>query len=105
MALVYPKTSGSEMHVEIAKRQIAALNDRTLELKILEREPADLDAAYTISDRLESYAGANTDEYKRNCVHSDNDAVMTDWPNEWLLVRSRSRPRRRKRTPLRSGGR
>ena len=67
MALAYPNTSGTEMYEEIAKNHyIAALGDRTLELKIREREPADLDAAYTISVRLEAYAGAYNDEDERD---------------------------------------
>jgi hypothetical protein len=56
MALSYPKTSGSELNEEIAKSYfLTALGDRKLELKVREREPADLDAAFTIAVRLEAY--------------------------------------------------
>jgi hypothetical protein len=57
MALAYPDNSGTTLYEEIAKSHfVSALNDRVLELKVLERDPADLDAAYLLAVRLEAYA-------------------------------------------------
>jgi hypothetical protein len=59
MALSYPNTSGSELQEEIAKSHfISALGDRNLELKVREREPKDLDAAFTIAVQMEAYQNA-----------------------------------------------
>ena len=56
MALSYPSSHGGELHEEIAKSYfISAINDRVLELKVLEREPRDLDSAFTTAVRLEAY--------------------------------------------------
>lgn len=59
MALSYPNTSGNELNEEIAKSHfISALGDRNLEFKVREREPKDLDAAFTIAVQLEAYQNA-----------------------------------------------
>ena len=59
MVLSYPQSSGSELSEEIAKSHfISALGNRDLELKIREREPKDLDSAFTIAVRLEAYQSA-----------------------------------------------
>ena len=63
MALAYPNTSGSDLHEEIAKSHfISALGDRTLELKLREREPKDLDSAFTLAVRLDAYQSASTED-------------------------------------------
>jgi hypothetical protein len=47
------------LHEEIAKSHfISALGDRNLELKVQDREPKDLDAAFTIALQLETYQNA-----------------------------------------------
>jgi predicted aspartyl protease len=56
MALAYPQMSGSPMYEEMGKAYfISALEDLVLKLKIEEREPRDLDAAYRLAERLEVY--------------------------------------------------
>jgi transposase InsO family protein len=56
MALAYPQMSGSPMYEEMGKAYfISALEDPVLKLKIEEREPKDLDAAYRLAERLEVY--------------------------------------------------
>ena len=56
MALSYPNVSGGELHEEIAMSHfMSALSDCELALQIREREPKDLDAAFTIAVRLEAY--------------------------------------------------
>ena len=56
MALAYPGATDSSLRNVIARDYfLAALADRTLALKIREREPADLDAAYRLAVRQEAY--------------------------------------------------
>ena len=62
MALAYPGTTDSSLRAVIARDYfLAALKDRQLALKIREREPADLDAAYRLAVRQEAYAVTATD--------------------------------------------
>ena len=67
MALAYPNTSGTDMHEEIAKSHfITALGDRDLEMKLREREPKDLDAAFTLAVRFDAYQQSYSDEPREN---------------------------------------
>ena len=70
MALAYPNTSGSDLNEEIGKTHfIEALGNRNLELKIREREPPTLDAAFALAVRLEAYQAAYGEEDMRDGRH------------------------------------
>jgi transposase InsO family protein len=63
MALAYPGLGQSDVCEVIARDHfIDALGDGNFELKIREREPADLDTALRLAVRLEAYANARTSQ-------------------------------------------
>ena len=67
MAMAYPNTAGSDLNEEIAKSHfIAALGDRDLELKVKERDPPTLDAAFSLAVRLEACLDAYREEDRRD---------------------------------------
>jgi len=85
MALAYPYDVGSEMYADIAMdTYIRALNDSAMELKVREREPADIDTAYALSVRLEAYALAccaavgNEDRHRNDCASEFNSIIRND---------------------------
>jgi hypothetical protein len=56
MALSYPGTANSELNSILARDAfIAALGDRELEIKVRDRDPADLDSAFRAAVRVEIY--------------------------------------------------
>jgi transposase InsO family protein len=56
MALAYPHTADSELSEIIARDAfLSALGDRELEIKVRDREPADLDSAFRAAARIETY--------------------------------------------------
>ncbi|MDZ7612307.1 MAG: RNase H-like domain-containing protein [Flavobacteriaceae bacterium] len=75
MALAYPGLGQSDVCEIIARDHfIDAVGDRELELKLREREPADLDSTLRLAVRLEAYASANgtpSEEYQRHRREND----------------------------------
>lgn len=56
MALAYPGTAGTELNETIARDSfIAALGDREMEIKVRDRDPGDLNAAYKAAMKVETY--------------------------------------------------
>ena len=56
MALAYPGTANSELNAIIARASfISPLGNRELEMRIRDRDPTDLDAAFKVAVRVESY--------------------------------------------------
>ena len=78
MALAYPDTAHSQLGQVIARDHfIAALGDRDIELKVRDRDPVDLEAAYKAAIRVETYMKAYEGEKSRDASrlaekHNDN---------------------------------
>jgi len=70
MALAYPSQVGELSEIVARDTFLDALNDRSLRVRILEREPQNLDEALNIACRLEAYDAAEnymdeSDSYRR----------------------------------------
>ena len=76
MALAYPDTAHSDLWQVIARDHfITALNDREIKLKLRERDPVDLEAAYKATIRVETYLKAyEIDKDRASTNHRDNVA-------------------------------
>ena len=59
MALAYPSQVGELSEIVARDTFLDALNDRSLRVRILEREPQNLDEALNIACRLEAYTAKN----------------------------------------------
>jgi len=69
MALAHPGACSSSLGEEIARDySISSLADKELEVKIREREPADLDSAFRLAVRLEAYRNAYETEDTRDVI-------------------------------------
>jgi len=55
MALAYPGSNGGLCDIVARDHFLVALDDRQLELKLREREPADFDSSFHLAVRLEAY--------------------------------------------------
>ena len=73
MAMAYPDEGPTTLCEHIAKEHfITSLDDRNLELKLREREPRDLDAAFKCAVRLEAYERALTGARDAGSKSRDN---------------------------------
>ena len=74
MTMAYPGEGTSSLCEQIAKDHfIAALADRGLELKVREREPRDLEAAFKHAVRLEAYERAVDDKREQYRMRDNRD--------------------------------
>jgi hypothetical protein len=74
MYLVYPDSAHSALGQTIAKEAfISALNNREFELKVRDRDPIDLEAAFKAAIRVETHLKACEIDDRRNFKSNDYD--------------------------------
>src|SRR5664279_37145 len=90
MALAYPDAAQSSLGQIIARDHfVTALNDRELELKVRDRDPADLEAAFRAAVRIETHLRAyEADHDRENTRDHRNRRERYDEPRARQIGRS-----------------